>query len=175
MAEGKRDLIARVEREAFGTLTGGEPVEAITLTNAAGMRACIITYGAGIQAVMVPDRNGVMADVALGHADLQPYIEQPQYIGSTVGRVANRIARGRFTLDGRTYQTPVNNGPNALHGGTKGFDKVVWRVVNVQRGPAASVTLAVSPSSIVRTVQFTLSKPRSPPCSELGPLFTGTR
>jgi len=88
-----------------------------------------------------PDRGGRRADVVLGYPTLAGYLAKPEYFGATVGRVANRIARGRFTLDGRTYQTPVNDGPNALHGGTKGFDKVVRRVLNVQRGPAASVTL----------------------------------
>jgi aldose 1-epimerase len=110
------------------------------------MRACIITYGAGIQSVSVPDRDGTLADVALGHADLAPYLEEPQYIGSTVGRVANRVAGGRFAMDGREYRLPVNNGPNSLHGGERGFDKVNWSVIGTQEDGAASVTLGhVSP------------------------------
>jgi aldose 1-epimerase len=108
--------------------------------------ATIITYGAGIQALWVPDRTGHMADVALGHDSLVPYLEQPQYIGSTVGRVANRIAGGRFVFDGREYQVPVNNGPNSLHGGTTGFDKVNWRVLATAADPEPSVTLGhISP------------------------------
>ena len=148
VSDAKKDGVtgSRIEREAFGTLPGGEPVEAVTLTNGSGMRACIITYGASIQSVFVPDRNGAMADVALGHADLAPYLEQPQYIGSTVGRVANRIAGGRFRLDGRDYRVPVNNGPNSLHGGERGFDKVNWSVIGTQSDETASVTLGhVSP------------------------------
>jgi aldose 1-epimerase len=135
-----------VTRSPFGTLTGGEDVELITLTNEAGLRASIMTYGAGIQALWVPDRDGVLADVALGHPTLSPYVEQPQFIGSTVGRVANRIAGGRFTFDGRQYQVPVNNGPNSLHGGERGFDKVVWEVLGTETDGAATVTLGyVSP------------------------------
>src|SRR3954463_269338 len=137
---------AKVLRAPFGPLADGQKVEAITLANAHGMSARIITYGASIQSVIVPDRHGRGADVALGHAHLADYVDKPQFIGSTVGRVANRIAKGRFTLDGKSYQTPVNDGPNALHGGTQGFDKVVWQVVSVAKGPQASVTFRyVSP------------------------------
>ncbi|MDB5668796.1 MAG: galactose mutarotase [Alphaproteobacteria bacterium] len=131
-----------VRREPFGTLPSGETVEAITLRNRAGMEARVITYGASIQAVLVPDRDGTLADVALGHATLQPYLDQPQYLGSTVGRVANRIAGGRFTLDGVGHQVPVNNGPNSLHGGEAGFDKLNWDVLQTGADPA-SVTLAL--------------------------------
>jgi aldose 1-epimerase len=133
---------AEVARAPFGRTADGEAVEAITLTNNRGVSARIITLGASVQSLRAPDRVGRSADVVLGYNTLEGYLTKSEYFGATVGRVANRIARGRFTLDGRSYQTPVNNGPNALHGGTKGFDKVVWRVVNVQRGPAASVTLA---------------------------------
>ena len=128
-------------RAAFGRTADGTEVEAITLTNGRGVSARIITLGASIQSLTAPDRAGRGADVALGYPTIEGYLAKPEYFGSTVGRVANRIARGRFTLDGQTYQTPVNNGPNALHGGTRGFDKVVWRVLNVQRGPTASVSL----------------------------------
>lgn len=133
-------------RKPFGVMPDGTPVEAITLSSPAGDRITVITLGASVQSVMVKGRDGRLADVALGYPDLQGYIAKPNYFGATVGRVANRIAKGRFTLDGRSYQTPVNDGPNALHGGTKGFDKVVWQVVSAQRGPTASVTLRyVSP------------------------------
>lgn len=130
-----------VTRAPFGNLPGGEAVEAVTLTSGAGMSATIITYGAGIQAMWVPDRTGHMADVALGHDSLAPYLEQPQYIGSTVGRVANRIAGGRFVFDGREVHVPVNNGPNSLHGGAVGFDKVNWQVLATSDTPEPSVTL----------------------------------
>jgi aldose 1-epimerase len=94
----------------------------------------------------MPDRAGKVADVQLGYDTLEGYATKPEFFGATVGRVANRVARGRFTLDGKAYATPVNNGPNSLHGGTKGFDKVLWQVVAVKDGPTASVTLRyVSP------------------------------
>jgi aldose 1-epimerase len=137
---------ARAARAPFGTLPDGERIEAITLTNGRGTVARIITYGAAIQAVLVPDRHGTLADVALGYPTLEGYLAGSEYFGVTVGRVANRIAGGRFTLDGETYQTPVNNGPNALHGGTRGFDRVPWEVVGTTEGPSAGVTLRhVSP------------------------------
>jgi len=137
---------AEVSRAPFGTLADGRTVEAVTLANGHGMRVTLISYGASIQAAVVPDRYGKGADVTLGYPDLQAYLDQPQYFGSTVGRVANRIAKGRFTLDGKTYQVPVNNGPNSLHGGTKGFDKVLWDVAETHGGAAASVTFRyVSP------------------------------
>jgi aldose 1-epimerase len=137
---------AEVSRAPFGNLPDGETVEAITLANKRGMKVTVITYGAAIQSLIVPDRRGRLADVTLGYPSLQGYLTKSQYFGATVGRVANRIALGRFTIDGRSYQTPVNNGPNALHGGTKGFDKVNWRVLSANGGPTAIVTLQyVSP------------------------------
>ncbi|EGF93131.1 aldose 1-epimerase [Asticcacaulis biprosthecium C19] len=141
---------ADVKRAPFGQLADGGPnggkVEAITLTNARGTSATVITYGAGLQALITPDRDGKPADITLGYADLATYISTPQYFGATVGRFANRIAKGQFTLDGKSYQTPVNNGVNSLHGGTKGFDKVNWTVVSVKSGDTASVELEyVSP------------------------------
>jgi aldose 1-epimerase len=137
---------AEVNRAPFGTLPDGRTVEAVTLTNHKGMRVRLISYGASIQTVVVPDRHGTGADVTLGYPTMQGYLEQPQYFGSTVGRVANRIAKGRFTLDGKAYQVPVNNSPNSLHGGTKGFDKVLWTVAETHDGPSASVAFRyVSP------------------------------
>src|SRR5213593_1804139 len=90
------------------------------------MQVRVITYGAILQAIRVPDRAGRVDDVALGHDDLQGYLTNAPYFGAIVGRYANRIAQGRFTLDGTTYRLATNNGPNHLHGGTKGFDKRVW-------------------------------------------------
>jgi aldose 1-epimerase len=148
LVEEKNDREAQctVSREPFGTLPDGDQVEAITVSNRSGMSARIITYGASIHAVQVRDREGRLADVALGNAMLQEYIDQPQFIGSTVGRVANRIAGGRFVLDGVEYRVPLNNGPNSLHGGTVGFDKVNWTVAGTQEGERAAVTLRhVSP------------------------------
>jgi aldose 1-epimerase len=127
-------------RSTFGTLADGQAVEAITLTNAHGLSMRLIALGASVQMLSVPDRRGKAADVVLGYADLNGYVSKPQYFGSTVGRFANRIAKGRFSLDGKNYQLATNNGPNTLHGGVRGFDKVVWKVDQVSRGTGASVT-----------------------------------
>ena len=136
----------QVRRTPFGSMPDGAPAELIALTNGGGMEVRILSLGAAIQAAFVPDRQGRLADVAPGFASLDDYLAQSQYFGVTVGRVANRIAGGRFTLDGRTYEVPRNNGPNALHGGPRGFDKANWRVVAVDEGNAAGVTLRhVSP------------------------------
>ena len=137
---------ATAKRGTFGKLPDGRTVGSVTLSNARGVSATIIAYGATLQSVVLPDRNGKRADVALGYARIGDYIAKPQYFGGTVGRFANRIAAGRYAVDGRDYQAPVNNGVNSLHGGTVGFDKVLWEVVSVASGPRASVTLRyVSP------------------------------
>lgn len=139
-------VAGEAERDAFGRMPDGRLVEAITLTNNSGMTVRIIALGATIQSVLVPDRDGQVADVALGYPTLDGYLAKPEYFGATVGRVANRIAAGRFELDGKVYQVPVNNGPNSLHGGLAGFDKVLWEVVAVDSGDTPSVTLRyVSP------------------------------
>jgi len=132
---------ATATRETFGTLPDGRAVASVRLTNGHGVSAKVIAYGATLQSVILPDARGHRADVALGYATIGEYLAKPQYFGATVGRFANRIARGRFTLDGHAYQVPVNNGPNSLHGGTVGFDKLLWEVVGVKSGPTASVTL----------------------------------
>jgi aldose 1-epimerase len=134
-------------RSVFGTLPNGGKVEAVTLTNSHGISARIISYGATLQSLSAPDRQGKSSDIVLGYDDLDGYVSKPNYFGVTVGRYANRIAGGRFTLNGKTYQLPLNNGPNSLHGGDKGFDKQVWTIVSVKQGSTASVTMAlISPA-----------------------------
>ena len=123
----------------FGRMPDGKSVEVYTLRNARGMQVRAITYGAIIQAIRVPDRSGHVGDVTLGHDSLQGYLTASPYFGAVVGRYANRIAHGRFTLEGRTYRLAINNGPNHLHGGLKGYDKVVWRARSFQRGDTAGV------------------------------------
>lgn len=139
---------AEVKRSSFGRLSDGRQVAAVTLTNRNGVSATVIAYGATLQSFVLPDRNGRRADITLGYDNIARYVEKGQYFGSTVGRFANRIARGRFTLEGRAYQTPVNNGENSLHGGTQGFDKVLWEVIDARASPTdARVTLRhVSPA-----------------------------
>ena len=136
---------AEYSRATFGVLDG-QPVEAVTLSNSHGVRVTLMTLGAAVQTLIVPDRDGKPADIVLGYNTPQEYVDKPQYFGATVGRFANRLARGRFTLDGKTYQLAINNAPNALHGGLKGFDKVIWRVARVSGGADAAVTFTyVSP------------------------------
>ena len=117
----------RVPKELFGTLDDGRAVDLYTLSNSAGMRVQIMTLGAAITSISVPDRTGALGDVVLGFDDPQSYISQGGYIGVVLGRYANRIAGGRFELDGEVHELPVNNGPNHLHGGVVGFDKRIWR------------------------------------------------
>ncbi len=139
-AVGEADA-ATAKREAAGTLADGTAVEAVTLTAANGVSARILTYGATLQSLSGPDRNGKVADVLLGYDDARDYAEHPNFFGVTVGRYANRIAGGKFTLDGKAYQLPLNDKVNSLHGGTQGFDKRPWRIVAVKDG---SVTLALT-------------------------------
>jgi aldose 1-epimerase len=118
-----------ITKELFGFTPDNQRVDRYTLTNSSGMQVRIITYGGIVQSVRVPDRHGRMANVALGFATLDDYIRtgNSPYFGALIGRYANRIANGTFTLDGVTYHLPINNPPNSLHGGTVGFDKLVWR------------------------------------------------
>lgn len=134
-----------LSREVFGTLANGEAVEAISLVNANGMSVRIISYGASIQSVIVPDAQDVFAEVTAGYATLDEYVARPQFFGSTVGRVANRLAGGCFTLNGRDYQVPVNDGVNSLHGGTCGFDKVNWTVTECDQSGLSVSLQYVSP------------------------------
>ena len=131
-----------VSREIFGNLADGREVEIVTLRNDS-IEARLIGLGAAIQSLVVADRDGNRADVTLGYATLGEYLAGSEYFGATVGRVANRIAGGRFELNGEAYQVPVNNGANSLHGGSVGFDKSLWDVVAVEEGEAPSVTFGL--------------------------------
>lgn len=133
-------------RTVFGTLPDGRSVEEVTLTNGKGITARILSWGALLRSLDVPDRSGKAADVVLGYTDLASYLTKGSYFGVSVGRYANRIRAGRFTLDGQTYTLATNDGPNALHGGAAGFDKRLWTITAVKGGAAPSVTLRyVSP------------------------------
>jgi aldose 1-epimerase len=132
---------------AFGALPDGTPVEVWTLRSTRGMTVSVLTYGATIQAVEVPGADGHVANVALGFGELAGYtspryLANCPYFGSTIGRYANRIAGGRFTLDGTVCELPVNNGPNTLHGGGSGFDKRVWSAEQAAGGVRMSYTSA---------------------------------
>lgn len=130
---------SNVQKSPFGTLPDGTAVDLYTLTNANGLTAKITNYGTIITELHAPDRRGKTGDIVLGFDNLQQYLKGHPYFGCTVGRFANRIARGQFTLEAKTYKLAVNNGPNHLHGGLKGFDKVVWKAVP-QAGAAVNFT-----------------------------------
>jgi aldose 1-epimerase len=128
----------KVSKEAYGKLPDGTEIDQYTLSNSHGLKVKIITYGAIITDVETPDRNGKSENITLYRDSLADYMEVKDdkpttpYFGATVGRYGNRIAKGRFTLDGKEYTLATNNGPNALHGGLKGFDKVVWKAEPVE-------------------------------------------
>jgi len=113
----------------FGSLSDGRAVEIYTLRNRRGMETRIMTYGGTVTSLRTPDRHGQFADVVLGFDSLEGYLKDSPYFGALIGRYGNRIARGRFSLEGKEYSLPINNAPNSLHGGTVGFDKVLWKVV----------------------------------------------
>ena len=131
-----------IEKDVFGRLPDGRDVERIVLRGAAGFEARIITHGAVLQALIAPDAKGGHDDVVLGHDACAGYLAERKFFGATVGRYANRIAKGRFSLDGDTVQLAVNNGPNALHGGLDGFDRKLWDIVEIDDGAEPAVTLA---------------------------------
>jgi len=133
---------AKLVRTLFGRLAGGTEIHAYDLSNANGFTVRILTYGAIIQAIHAPDRQGRMADLVMGYATLQDYVDKPQFFGALVGRYGNRIAGGHFTLEGQEYSLALTNPPNALHGGVVGFDKVAWTVEQASNGPEALLRLS---------------------------------
>jgi aldose 1-epimerase len=139
-------MSAGLQTEPFGRLAHGTEIEAITLRNARGLAARILTYGGIVARLDVPDRFGKIDNIVLDFETLDSYRRSPHYIGPLIGRYANRIAAGRFVLEGKTYQVPINLPPNALHGGSQGFNCAVWSVENTQPGEHPAVTLShVSP------------------------------
>ncbi len=130
---GKKAAAPGVASSAFGKTKDGKAVTLYTLTNSSGMSVKIMTYGATLTELIVPDRNGKLGDVILGFSKFDQYQSDQPYLGAIVGRVGNRIAKGKFQLNGIEYKLATNNGPNHLHGGLRGFDKVLW-----EAKPAAS-------------------------------------
>ncbi len=131
-----------IKKELFGTLPDGREAHLFTLKNDSGMAVTITDFGATIVSIVVPDRNGMFADVTLGYDDLRGYVSDTAYLGCVVGRYANRIASGRFTIDGKAYQATINDNGNSLHGGTRGFDKALWNAEPIEssRGPSIRCT-----------------------------------
>jgi aldose 1-epimerase len=129
------------EKMDFGKTPDGTPVEQYVLSNGK-MTVKVITYGAIVTAIDAPDRNGKIGDVVLGFDNLEGYLAGHPYFGAATGRVANRIAKAKFTLDGKEYKLAANNGPNTLHSGLKAFDKVVWKATDVSGSAGAAVKMS---------------------------------
>jgi aldose 1-epimerase len=132
------DAAKGIDKKPFGRTTDGADVDLYTLTNAKGVEVAITNFGGIVVSLKVPDRQGTLGDVTLGFARLESYLQNGPFFGALIGRYGNRIAKGKFTLNGKTHTLPVNNGPNSLHGGIKGFHKVVWqaRPLDTTAGPA---------------------------------------
>lgn len=134
----KGSSASNISKQAFGT-ADGQPVELYTLHNSKGAEATIMTYGGIVTSLKMPDRNGNYGDIVLGFDNLggytsQSYLSACPYFGALIGRYGNRIGGAKFTLEGQTYTLAANNGPNSLHGGIKGFDKVVWTATKAKDG-----------------------------------------
>jgi len=156
---------SHVAKQAFGQTQEGTAIEAYTVTNSQGASAKFITYGATLAELHVKDRNGKPGDVVLGFDDLQGYLGNHPFFGATVGRYANRIAKGTFTLDGKTYHLPINNAPNSLHGGDQGFNRRVWKAEPVNQADGSGVRFAYLskdgeqgyPGNLTATVTYILT------------------
>lgn len=154
-----------VTHAAFGKTSDGQSVEIYTLTNANGVELKAITYGGIIASLKVPDRSGKFADIVLGYDTLGGYLKDSPYFGAIVGRYGNRIAKGQFTLNGKTYKLATNNGPNHLHGGVKGFDKVVWNATSKSSADGVGVVFSRTspdgeegyPGNVQASVTYTLT------------------
>ena len=152
-------------KESFGTMPDGKVVELYTFTNTHGVEVRVITYGAIVVSVKTPDKNGHSADITLGFDTLAGYLANKPYFGALVGRYGNRIANGKFTLDGKEFALARNNGPNALHGGLKGFDKVLWQAQPYQKAGEVGVVMKYTsadgeegyPGILHATVTYTLN------------------
>jgi len=159
------DAAMTVQKDLYGRLADGTAVDIYTLKNASGLEARVMTYGAILVSLKAPDRSGALADVNLGFDTLQGYLGTHPYFGAIIGRYGNRIAGARFTLDGIEYRLPANDNGNTLHGGLKGFDKVVWKgeAVRSGRGPGVKLSYLSKdgeegfPGNLAVTVVYTLT------------------
>lgn len=155
-----------ISSEPFGETTAGDPVQRYTFGSEHGVQIRMLTYGATIQSIEVPDRHGDRASVTLGLPTLADYQDHSPYFGATIGRYGNRIAKGRFTIDGTTYQIPTNDGANALHGGPVGFDKKIWEATTIDEDDRVGVSFHYLspdgemgfPGNLDTTVSYTLDR-----------------
>jgi aldose 1-epimerase len=156
---------SRLLKRPFGKTADGTAVDLFVLTNANGMQAKVMTYGAILTELHVPDRHGKLDNVVLGFDSLEWYLAGHPMFGATIGRVTNRIAKGRFTLDGKEYTLATNSGPNSIHGGRKGFDKAVWKAVASTKPDRVAVEFTYLsqdgeegyPGNLSTTVTYTLT------------------
>ena len=155
----------QIDKQPFGKTAEGTPVDLYTLMNVHGLEAKITNYGGIVVSLMVPDRNGKLGDVVLGYGNLDGYLKKNPYFGSIIGRYGNRIGKGKFILNGVEYILAQNNGENHLHGGIKGFDKVVWNAREVQSEAGTGLELTYLskdgeegyPGNLSVTVTYTLT------------------
>jgi aldose 1-epimerase len=136
----KTDSVS-IEKKEYGTTPSGQKVDTYTLKNQKGMEVNIITYGGIITSLKVPNKAGVSEEVVIGFNNLEQYTKDNPYFGALIGRFGNRIAKGKFTLDGKEYSLAINNAPNALHGGPEGFHRVIWTAEEAKSGDTASLKL----------------------------------
>jgi len=134
-----------ITKSPFGKMPEGQVMDLYTLTNRGGMKVTLTNYGGRVVSILVPDRQGKMSDVVLGFDNLDGYLGNNPFFGALVGRYANRIGKARFTLNGVEYKLAQNDGPNTLHGGVKGFDKVAWTARESSKNPPALELTYVSP------------------------------
>jgi aldose 1-epimerase len=139
--EVKATEMVTIEKSAYGTTPKGEKIDRYTLKNQKGMEVNIITYGGIISSLKVPNKAGVSEEVVIGFNSLEQYMKPNPYFGALIGRYGNRIAKGKFTLDGKEYSLAINNAPNALHGGPEGFHRAVWTAAEAKGGDSASLKL----------------------------------
>ena len=162
-------MTTSISKRAYGTTGLGAAIDEYTLSNAQAMEVKIITFGGNVTSIRVPDRVGALANVVLGFSGLEAYEAQKSYIGALIGRYGNRIAQGKFTLDGQEYTIPQNDGTNSLHGGTIGFDKRVWTAEEIQGDSSVGLKLTYLspdgeegyPGNLNVTVVYTLSDDNS--------------
>ncbi|RCS46298.1 galactose mutarotase [Bremerella cremea] len=175
-AKGKKSPMS-VTASEFGHLPDGTTIVKYTVDNGNGIKMELINYGAIMTSLTTPDKNGEATNINVGFDNLEGYLAGPPYFGATVGRYANRIAKGKFTLDGKEYTLATNNGPNSLHGGEKGFDKVVWNSKKIETPEAVGVQFDYTakdgeegyPGNLTVTVKYTLT-----PSNELVMDYTAT-
>lgn len=165
ISSNKGKVKMNIQKKIFGETSEGKEVELYTFNNENGVELKVMTYGATIISLKVPDKNGQLGDIILGYDNLKDYVNNSPYFGATVGRYANRIKRGLFTINGIKYQLSINNGKNHLHGGIKGFDKVVWDAQPFKENNVVGLKLTYRskdgeqgyPGNLIASVTYTLT------------------